>query len=62
VFSTIPEPSVTLYAKWARELTELVQGGVQHTTYTIPTGTGNNTTTTVPGGYLMATPETTYEL
>jgi formylglycine-generating enzyme len=37
---------------------EMVQVGEQGTTYTIPTGG----TTTVEGGYLMATTETTYEL
>jgi len=60
VFSTMPKSDITLYAKWDQDGIDLAQIGQFGTTYTIPTGLNDNKTTTVSGGYLMATTETTY--
>ncbi len=60
--TTVPAMNVTVYVKWAQEIIDLVQVGLQGTTYTMPTGTNDDGTTTVSGGYLIATTETTYEL
>jgi len=62
VFSTMPKSDITLYAKWDQDGIDLAQIGQFGTTYTIPTGLNDNKTTTVSGGYLMATTETTYDL
>lgn len=58
--TTVPAMDITLHAWW--EITDMVQVGETDTVYIIPTGTDDSGSTTVEGGYLMATTETTYEL
>jgi uncharacterized repeat protein (TIGR02543 family) len=57
---TVPDHEIVVHAKW--HAIEMVEVGLEGTTYEIPLGSGNNGRADVLGGYLMATTETTYEL
>ena len=61
LFNTMGAQNITLYALWVPSIS-MVTVGNHNVTYTLPTGLNDETTTTVSGGFSMATTQTTYEL
>lgn len=58
---SVPAGDLTLYAKWEFGI-PMVSVGEKQTVYTYPTGTNDEGTSLLEGGYLIATTETTYGL